>query len=577
MSRGSLRDAIRSTGRGVLLGVVFSGAATGGEVGIEERYRSGEERGWVFEQDGKRIGWHLFRYEGDVGALGTPIHRFTGRVEIDAMPQAGLPRQRYAAELFTDGDGHPLRQVLEAELGGTYSRVDLSISAGKGAAEVVQGTVTRKLVIDVPGAVFAQANSFVGYFELMLAEVPLEDGTIRASLLSSNALQVFPYQAKSVGEPEAGEDGRAPGSKLEDSLGQVIDVSSEGRVLEITIPGQKLRIVPSDESFEAFSIERPVAEEKAPPFDVESVEIRHGEVVLAGEITRPRGSSGRLPAVFFLSGSGLQDRDGLSSGIDLGTHEILDRLTLEGMLVLRVDDRGAGESRGPVEGLRFDDLIADGRACVDHLLARDDVDPDRVALIGHSEGGCTAPILAAERPRIAALVLMAATGRPIGEVILEQNAQALDLAGIQGEGRERILADVRRYLELASSDAELAPEDVPADYRELLAVRPWLQSHARQDPLANLRKLRCPILILQGAKDFQVSPDRDARAIVAALDESDHPDHELVLLPDLDHLFKRAKGEKSHLAEYFEQRPVDAGFLDALSDWLMARLRVERH
>ncbi len=536
-------------------------------------YQPGEEHAWVFEQGGKRVGWHVLRYEGASGPVGSAIHHFVGRVEVDSMPQLGLPRQRYLGDLFTDGWGHPVRQVLEATIGDAYSRVELSIAEGKAAAEVMQGPSKKQLSIEVPDEVFLQANNFIGYFELMLALSPRDGKTIEASLLSCNGLQVLPYHAKETGKLES-QDG-TKGSKLEDSLGQVLSLAADGRLLGIEMAAQDLRILPSKEQFEAFTIEAPETVPAAADLDVEPVEIRHEGVVLAGEVSRPRGASGRLPALFFISGSGLQDRNGYSSGIDLGTHEILDRLTWEGFLVLRVDDRGAGASKGPVADLSFDDLIADARACVEHLFAREDVDPERIALIGHSEGGCTAPILAAEQPRIAAVVLMAATGRPIQDVILEQNGQALDLAGIKGKERETILADVQRYLDLVSGDAKIDPDEIPADYRDLFTYRPWLQSHARQDQRANLQRLHCPVLILQGAKDFQVSPERDARLIAKILDEAGHADHKLVVLPDLDHLFKRVKGERSELAEYFERRPVDPGFLDALVKWLAEHLHVE--
>jgi pimeloyl-ACP methyl ester carboxylesterase len=101
---------------------------------------------------------------------------------------------------------------------------------------------------------------------------------------------------------------------------------------------------------------------------------------------------------------------------------------------------------------------------------------------------------------------MAATGRSLAEVILEQNGQALDQAGVKGEERAKVLADVRKYLELASSDAKIDPASVPEDYRALLSMRAWLRGHARQDPLANVSKVKCPVLVIQGAKDFQVSP-----------------------------------------------------------------------
>jgi pimeloyl-ACP methyl ester carboxylesterase len=505
------------------------------------------------------------------------LQRFTGRVQVEALPELGLPRQRYAGELFTDGQGRPLRHVLQAELGESYSRVEITLAGGRAEVRIEQGPSTRTLSLELPEGTLLQANNFIGYFELLLASAPrAADGGIAVELLSSNSVQVFPYRARRVAGAEPEVEG---GERLEDSLGQSILLDADGRVLAIELSAQGLAILRSDERPEPFTLAPPASAARSADLEVEPVEIRHGEVVLAAEITRRAGAGDgpgapvRRPALFFVSGSSGQDRHGLSAGIDLGTHEILDRLTREGFLVLRVDDRGVGESRGPTEDLDLDDLIADARACVDFLLARPDVDPERLALLGHSEGGGTAAILAAERPAIAALVLLAATGRPIGEVLLEQNARALDLAGVQGEERTRILAEVESWLERLASDERIAPDQVPADYHELLAARAWLASHARQDPRANLARVRCPVLILQGQKDFQVSAERDARLLALALDEAGHEDHELVVFPDLDHLFKRVEGGESQLSDYFERRPIDPAFLDVLVAWLAQRLQ----
>src|SRR4030095_11997970 len=131
-------------------------------------------------------GWHVLRYEGPVGPVGAAMHHFVGRVEIDAMPGLGLPRQRYVADLLTGGAGHLVRHLLEAELGESYSRVELSISGGKAAAEIVQGPSSKKVSVDVPEGTFPQANNFIGYFELMLSSSPMKEGAVQASLLSSN-------------------------------------------------------------------------------------------------------------------------------------------------------------------------------------------------------------------------------------------------------------------------------------------------------------------------------------------------------------------------------------------------------
>ena len=114
--------------------------------------------------------------------------------------------------------------------------------------------------------------------------------------------------------------------------------------------------------------------------------------------------------------------------------------------------------------------------------------------------------------------------------------------------------------------AKLAPE-----LAAFVPARAWLKSHIGRDPLATLAKVRCPTLVCQGGRDVQVSAERDAPKVLAALDGAKNPDHELKLFPTLDHLFKKASDSPSEL-DYVRSRPVDAEFLDALAAWLHARL-----
>ena len=446
---------------------------------IGELYRPGDEAVWVFEQDGQRIGEHWFRYEGKVALPEGSAHRFSGGVRIAPVP--ALPvEQRYQAELWVDGEGRPLRHVLHAQLGESYSRVELTFSESRADAHVIQGPSEQDLQVKLDGPVYVQANNFIGYFELMLGLAPPErESSSSYTLLSSNALKVIPYRATWKEQFSREIEGvSVKGSVFADSLGEAISLADDGRLLELSVPAQKLVVRRTDERLEPFTIEPPQPVSTGDRFDTEEVEIIHHGVTLAGSITRPKGTSGRLPAVFFISGSGLQDRQGVASGIDVGTHEILDRLTEEGFLVLRVDDRGVGGSSGPTDNLSYEDLVADARACVDFLFRREDVDPERVALVGHSEGGITAPILAAERPQIAAVVLMAASGRPLVDLIMDQNARALEKAGVTGKERDRKLAEVRRYLEMVSGDESFDASKLPAEFASLLAHREWLRGHA---------------------------------------------------------------------------------------------------
>ena len=529
-------------------------------------YTVGEEGGWIFEQNGKWIGENWFRYEGPTDLDGQRVHHFVSGIRLSAMPQL-MPESSYLTELWVDDGGHPVRHLLRARQGDVASELDLSMEGTTWKAHLVQGGVPRNFDVAISEDAFLQLNNSIGYFELMLALQPPPALESRSyTLFSTNVLREFPYEVQQVSDSEH------EGFVMQDSLGQTIVMDEDCRSLRsIFVKAQNIVIRRTDKALEHVEFIEDVVEEELQEFDSEEVVIRHGEVSLAGTITRPPEGKPPFPAVFFVSGSGLQDRDGRSSGLETGTREILDRLTSEGFLVLRVDDRGAGASTGPLEGLTLDDLIADARACMNHLFEREDVDPSRIALIGHSEGGLTVPLLAVERPDLAAIALMAAPGRTLLEVMLDQNAMALDDQGVSPEEREATLEQVKRLLEWAAGDEEEPPADVPEHLLAGLStdIRPWLASHSRQNPVATIKLVTCPVLILQGAKDFQISRERDAEVLAAALAESGKTDYEIAVFPELDHLFKPVEGEKSRLADYYTKRGVDEGFLATLSTWLV--------
>jgi pimeloyl-ACP methyl ester carboxylesterase len=532
------------------------GAQTPELPAIEACFRIGEESAWVFESEGKRIGEHASRYVGPEALEGRRAQHFRASLRLDV---AQLQAQMLStADLWTDGAGHPLRYVQEALVGTAYSRVEIECAGKDSKARIAQGASTRELPLTVDPSAFLLSNNFVSHLEIYLA-LHARGQDAKAKFVSASTLQGFEYSI------------RAQGEQYQDSLGERISMR-EGRLAEVEIPAAKLRIRRTQEKLEPVRIVRPEIQQAGAGFDAEEVTIERGEARIAGTITRPKGSQGRLPAAFFVSGSGVQDRQGFSSGMDLGTHEILDRLTASGFLVLRVDDRGAGGSSDLPPNASFLDLVADARACVEFLTARADVDPARIALIGHSEGGETVPILAAERPALAAVVLLAAPGRPVLEIIADQNRLVLEKQGLAPEEVEKQLKGVRAFLERLASGAQIDPAGLTPDELGALASRAWLQSHARHDPLATIRKLRCPVLLLQGALDFQVSPERDAKALAAALAAAGNPDHELHVFEGLDHLFKRVPGARSELSDYWKARPVDPRFLDTLAAWLQKRL-----
>lgn len=527
--------------------------------GVGELYRPGEERVWAIEQGGQRIGHCASTYAGEVGLGALRAHRFVEQVEL--APPGSPIAQRFTVELWTDAEGLPLRFDLRAQVGDVRSGASGVLAGGQAELVVRQGPGETPMTLEVPAEAFFLANNFVSELELLLALHPPGDEPARHALFFATVLRVLPYTIERASAGEA--------LVLEDSLGERIRLAPDGRLERVELPAQGVVFRRVSESVPRFTIEF-VRRERPADLAAEEVRIVDGAASLAGTITRPKGVEGRLPGLLFLSGSGTQDRDGFAAGLDLGTHAILDHLTRAGFLVLRVDDRGAGGSTGPLAGLTFDDLVEDGRRALRFLRARADVDPTRVGLIGHSEGGVSGPILASEEP-VAALVLLAAPGRPVSVLFREQLLHGRAEAGATAEQLAAFGAEIDAFLAHLVRGEPVASEGLAGELAAFLPERAWLASHVGRDPLAHYARLACPVLVLQGARDVQVSVERDAPRIVAALEAAGNRDHRLVVFPELDHLFLRASESPSEL-DYLKARPADAEFLQVLTEWLRARL-----
>ena len=537
---------------------------------VSDLYLPGETASWHFTLGGEDLGACSSTYEGTVDLAGTRAHVFRARALLRHAAGGRNIEQRMTADLWTDGGGHPLRVDFRSAAGEASAGVQIVFAGDEAEATIHQGPRPQSRTLEVEPGAWVLANNVLSHLELALAlRAPGPGESVELPMVSVNVLQGLTVRVEHV-ETRASEDGGTI-HVLRDSLGEVLHLDERGRLVRVELPAQDVVIERTGAELEPFAIDLPGPRAERDDLDAEPVTIVHGDVSLAGTITRPKGAAGVLPAVFFISGSGLQDRDGFSGGIDVGTHQILDRLSAEGFLVLRVDDRGAGESVGSTEGATYDDLVEDARRCVQFLRERADVDAARIALIGHSEGGMTAPLLAAEMPSVAAIALMAAPGRPIQELVREQLLYAAELEGLGPQQREEQGRVIDEFFRRVGA-GEPPPDGLPAGLAMLVPSLPWIESHLRQDPLSTIRKVRCPVLVLQGARDIQVSVERDARVLAAALREAGNADVELAVFDELDHLFMRTAGETSSGLDYLRDRPVDPEFLDVLVEWLRARL-----
>ncbi len=306
-------------------------------------------------------------------------------------------------------------------------------------------------------------------------------------------------------------------------------------------------------------------------------------ITLGGTLSLPEGA-GPFPAVILIGGSGPGTRDE-----EILRHKIFlvlaDALNRRGVAVLRYDKRGVGESTGDFATANLSAFAADAQAALAFLKTRAEVAPDRIGLVGHSEGGAVAPMIAARDPSVRFVVLMAGPGMRIGQVLRLQNARIAKASGVSDDeiarkqaffdklgadlaaarGDEQVRAVARADVAQAVSDGIVLAANADAFARQITS--PWAREAFGYDPIPALRRLRMPVLALNGSLDLQVPPDEDLGPIRAAL--KDDPDATVVELPGLNHLFQTATlGTPGEYGEIEET--VAPLALKTIADWVVA-------
>jgi pimeloyl-ACP methyl ester carboxylesterase len=317
-------------------------------------------------------------------------------------------------------------------------------------------------------------------------------------------------------------------------------------------------------------------------FTESEVSFETEDSAIAGTLAVPAGA-GPFPAAIVLAGSGAFDRNGdldaalveasKQAGVPYITanstyRDIAHGLSEAGLVTLRYDKRGIGSSTGdrgdfPEESLR------DLEAAVSFLRGHPSVRSDRIALVGHSIGGLWVLMAAAEDADIAALCLLATPAKPFGEVIVEQIEGLLTLGGANETRIESVVAQQRAIYELLRSgllDLATLSEDTRSQMEFVEAVMDLAGAdYARQ--------ILSPVLILQGGKDlFTIIPE-EAELLEEAFVEGGNKQAELIVFPDLDHLFRPTPDNPSPELYYEDRGPIHAEVLDTIADWLTAALR----
>lgn len=341
------------------------------------------------------------------------------------------------------------------------------------------------------------------------------------------------------------------------------------------------------------------AERRRPQHPVAPVPYLEQEVVFdtpnpqvspVGTLTFPKGD-GPFPGVVLIAGTGAHTRD---AGMSL--HKMLlvlaDHLTRQGFAVLRYDKRGVGLTGGEAHPTSTtDDYAADALAAVRYLKFQPNVNPSQIGLVGHSEGGIIAPMVAAEAPdEIKFIVMLAGTGLPGIDLKSLQDAASRRADGMPeplitaNEKQERelfeIAASKRDHKEaLAAMKAatnalppdvktllEIPPEGIPNEAFEGL-LAPWLRRFLVIDPRPYLEKVKCPVLALIGEKDLQVPSKENLPEIEKALKRGGNTHSTVLQMPSLNHCFQTAKTGK--VSEYLLiEETVAPSALKLISTWM---------
>jgi len=346
------------------------------------------------------------------------------------------------------------------------------------------------------------------------------------------------------------------------------------------------------------ALKRP--QQPLPPFPYQSEDLIYANadssLRFGATITIPEGK-GPFPAVVLISGSGPQNRNE-----ELMGHQpfavLADYLTRRGFIVLRADDRGVAKSTGVFDKATSRDFADDVNTHINYLLQRKEVNKKQIGLIGHSEGGMIAPMVAAERKDIAYIVLMAGPGVPCMDLLVEQNIAIYQSYGIP-ENAAAALRPVFKKIATAATQspdmktgftqASAAAEEWAAQtdtatlrllemtqkkdrdkyIRELILTmsNPWFRYFLSFDPAPYLQQLKCAVLAINGGKDIQVLPKQNLPGIEIALKKSKSKNYLVKELPGLNHLFQTCK--ECTIEEYRAIEETIAPIaLETMGDWL---------
>ena len=341
-------------------------------------------------------------------------------------------------------------------------------------------------------------------------------------------------------------------------------------------------------------LKRPQTPKRPFPYNEEDVVFENplANIKLAGTFTYPKEGK-QFPAVILVTGSGRQDRDE-----NVFDHKIFlvisDYLTRNGIAVLRYDDRGVAKSGGNYSAATSADFATDALAAIEYLKSRKEVFPNKVGIIGHSEGGLIAPMVASQSDEVDFIVMLAGPGIRGDKIIIEQTGLISKAEGKSDAEVNREVDETAKNIDIVVNEPDSAkayeqlkklfdektsklsdeerkrPENsenmFKSQARTLLS--PWFRYFLKYDPRPALEKVKIPVLALNGEKDIQVPAEENLKAVESALKAGGNKNFKIVEVPGLNHVFQHCKtcaeSEYIQLEETFAPE-----VMKIMSDWIL--------
>jgi pimeloyl-ACP methyl ester carboxylesterase len=491
------------------------------------------------------------------GRLVAPFNAVTRRAEVKYSPQ-----------------GAPERFVLDGSSNGADVSVRTIFTDGTARTEGNQGTTKIDTSHKVSTQAFVLPNGvFSLYTALARRLATASPGTeLHGYILPVGeiAIHLVASRTERIQVGTSFLDVRRHELVFEDPGGKTpvsVTTTDSGALVRMSIPSQALDVVRED-------VASPTARTQVfSNAGDEAVVIPASGFNLGATITTPRKGDApaaakapqtRMPAVILLSGSGTGDRDGFVPGFPT-LAQLAASLADAGVLSVRYDKRGHGQSGGRSESATLLDYAEDARSVVRWLQQRKDIDPRRIAVVGHSEGAWVALMAGARERRIAAVASIAGAATTGAQLMLEQQQQALGQMTLTPEEREQKIA-LQKQIQTAVITGK-GWEGISRDERRA-ADTPWFHSVLTFDPATVIKDVRQPLLFVHGDLDRQIPVSHADRLADLARKTSDSKSVEVVIVKGVNHLLVPAT--TGDVSEYISlaTRDLSKDATAAITSWL---------